>query len=120
MRSVHRYSSLSPACWLRRCFKLAQYDWTALREAAHASPASFPLAALDRTSVLAQHAALAEREDELDRKKEFRVGKVLVGAGKRSSGAAARSLRILRRGVVEEILRVNERAKGASVLFQAE
>ncbi|BGP35708.1 hypothetical protein JCM10296v2_007560 [Rhodotorula toruloides] len=92
-----------------------EYDWDALREAAHASPAPFPLAPLDRTSVLAQHTALAGREDELDRKRDFRVGKILVGAGKRSSGAEASSLRILRRGVVEEGLRVNEQAKGCLI-----
>jgi hypothetical protein len=56
-------------------------DFALYREAATTTADSFPLPVLSRHLVLANHAAVEARESSLDRRREVRTRKVVIGPG---------------------------------------
>lgn len=79
--------------------KLADYDWDALSSAATLLPAPARLtAALDRDECLARHAHLERRERDLDKARQLRTAKAIIGPGKRSSALPQLDSVVLRDG----------------------
>jgi len=85
-------------------------DYEQIREAYNYTPQATPLDKLDRSTVLASHVALTERERRLDGTAQIRTRTYVIGEGKHWSRKAVEQLEITT--LADSQIRCDEVAKG--------
>lgn len=85
-------------------------DYEQIREAYEYTPQATPLDKLDRSTVLASHVALTERERRLDGTGQIRTRTTIIGEGKHWSRKAVEQLEITT--LADSQIRCDEVAKG--------